>query len=76
MRSRCMNLGSSVMDKFNKSDKKSLRLTHSEICCCTSPLSERHQCRSTISKGDLNISLGIGATVVFRNAASRLVHEV
>lgn len=58
-------------DKFNKSDKKkSFRLTHSEICCCTGPLSDRHQCWSTISKGELTISLGIGATVVFRNAAS------
>lgn len=60
-----------TMDKFNKSDKKSLRLTHSEICCFSSPLSDRHQCRGTISKGDLNISLGIGAMVVLRNAASR-----
>lgn len=60
-----------MMDKFNKSDKKSLRLTHSEICCFSSPLSDRHQCRGTISKGDLNISLGIGAMVVLRNAASR-----
>lgn len=50
--------------------KKSLQLTHSEICCCTGPLSDRHQCWSTISKGELTISLGIGATVVFRNAAS------
>lgn len=65
-----------MMDKFNKSDKKSLRLTHSEICCFSSPLSDRHQCRGTISKGDLNISLGIGAMVVLRNAASRLFHEV
>lgn len=59
------------MDQFNKSDKKSLRLTHSEICCFSSPLSDRHQCRDTISKWDLNISLGIGAMVVLRNAASR-----
>lgn len=59
------------MDQFNKSDKKSLRLTHSEICCFSSPLSDRHQCRDTISKGDLNVSLGIGAMVVLRNAASR-----
>lgn len=51
--------------------KRVLRLTHSEICCCTSPLSDRHQCRGTVSKGELNISVGIGATVVFRNAASR-----
>lgn len=59
------------MDKFNKSDKKSLKLTHSEIWCFSSPLSDRHQCRDTISKGDLNISLGIGAMVVLRNATSR-----
>lgn len=52
--------------------KRVLRLTHSEICCCSSPLSDRHQCRGTISKGDLNISLGIGAVVVLRNAAARL----
>lgn len=71
-----MDLGYRMMDKFNKSDKKSLKLTHSEICCCTSPLSDRHQCQGTISKRDLNISLGIGATVVFRNAASQLVDEV
>lgn len=59
------------MDKFNKSDDQSLKLTHSEICCLSSPLSDRHQCRGTISKGAPNISLGIGATVVLRNAASR-----
>lgn len=59
-------------DKFNKSDKKSLRLTHSEICCFSSPLSDRHQCRGTISERDLNVSLGIGAMEVLRNAASRL----
>lgn len=51
--------------------KRVLRLTHSEICCFSSPLSDRHQCRGTISKGDLNISLGIGAMVVLRNAAGR-----
>lgn len=58
------------MDKFNKSDKKSLTLTHFQICCFSSPLSDRHQCRDTISKGDL-ISLDIGTMVVLRNAASR-----
>jgi len=63
---------SSTTDKFNKSDKKSLRLTHSEICCCSIPLSDSPQCRGTISEGDLNVSLGIGAMVVLRNAASRL----
>lgn len=57
------------MDKFNKSDKKSLTLTHFQICCFSSPLSDRHQCRDTISKGDL-ISLDIGTMVVLRNAAS------
>lgn len=51
--------------------KRVLRLTHSEICWFSSPLSDRHQCRGTISKGYLNISLGIGAMVVLRNAASR-----
>lgn len=70
-----LHVWSSMMDKFNKSDKKSLRLTHSEICCFSSPLSDRHQCQGKISKGDLNISLGIGAMVVLRNAASRLFHR-
>lgn len=46
-------------------------LTHSEICCFSSPLSDRHQCRGTISEVDLSVSRGIGATVVLRNAASR-----
>lgn len=46
-------------------------LTHSEICCFSSPLSDRHQCRGTISEVDLNVSRGIGANVVLRNAASR-----
>lgn len=61
----------SVMDKFNKSDNQSLKLTHSEICCFSSPLSDCHQCQGAISKGAPDISLGIGATVVLRNAASR-----
>lgn len=46
-------------------------LTHSEIFCFSSPPSDRHQCRGTISEVDDSASRGIGATVVLRNAASR-----
>lgn len=64
------------IQQVTRKNERVEELTHSEICGCTSPLSNRHQCRSAISKRDLDISLGIGATAVLRNAASQPVDEV